>query len=88
MIDSAFDTCVWLLLYLADQLGVTYKEINVWIFVIIWPIFTIFLVLLSVFQQIKIRRSRRRHEAYTACDEGWTKGFTTGVELVDYALDE
>ena len=58
MIDSTFDTCVWLLLYLADQLGVTYKEINVWIFVIIWPIFTIMLVLLSVFQQIKIRRSR------------------------------
>jgi hypothetical protein len=88
MIDSTFDTCVWLLLYLADQIGVTYKEINVWIFVIIWPVLTIFLVLLSAFQQIMFRRWRRRHEAYTAYDEGRTKGVTSGVKIENYVLDE
>lgn len=84
MIDSIFDTCVGLLLYLADQLGVTYKEINVWIFVIIGPIFTIFLSLLSVFQQKTIHGLRRRHEAFTACDDGRSEGNKSGVKLEDF----
>lgn len=56
MVDAEFDKCVELLVFLADQLGMTYKEINVWIFVIIWPAFTLVLIVLVILQQLKIRR--------------------------------
>jgi hypothetical protein len=54
--DAIFDKCVELLVFLANQLGVTYEAINVWIFVIIWPIFTLALIVLVILQQLKIRR--------------------------------
>jgi hypothetical protein len=56
MIDAVFDKCVELLVFLANQLGMTYEAINVWIFVIIWPIFTLALIVLVILQQLKIRR--------------------------------
>jgi hypothetical protein len=56
MIDAIFDKCVELLVFLANQLGVTYEAINVWIFVIIWPIFTLALIVLVILQQLRIRR--------------------------------
>jgi hypothetical protein len=56
MIDAIFDKCVELLVFLADQLGMTYEAINVWIFVIVWPIFTLALIALVILQQLKIRR--------------------------------
>ena len=37
MTDRIFDTCVDLLVWLADKLGTTYKAINVWIFCVIVP---------------------------------------------------
>lgn len=55
MIETIFDQCVYLLVFLADQLGMTYKEINVWIFVFIWPVFTLVLMSLVVRQQLRIR---------------------------------
>ena len=42
--DKIFDWCVNVLVYWANILGMTYKEINVWVFVIIWPAMTIVLV--------------------------------------------
>lgn len=39
---------------LSSGLGITYGQINVWIYVIIWPILTLFLVLLAILQQLKI----------------------------------
>ena len=43
-VDSVFDKCVeWLVLW-ADVTGLTYKEINVWIFCVIWPVITLLLV--------------------------------------------
>ena len=56
MIDAIFDKCVDLLVFLANHLGMTYEAINVWIFVIIWPIFTLALIILVILQQLKIRR--------------------------------
>jgi len=56
VIDAVFDKCVELLVFLANQLGMTYEAINVWIFVIIWPIFTLALIVLVILQQLKIRR--------------------------------
>jgi len=41
-----FDACVNFLLWLGPLVGMTYVEINVWIFCIIWPIFTIVLMVI------------------------------------------
>ena len=40
-IDAVFDFCVKLLFGIADMMGITYEEINVWIFCVIWPILTL-----------------------------------------------
>ena len=42
--DEIFNYCVELLYYWGDIVGLTYEEINVWIFVIIEPI--IFIIML------------------------------------------
>ena len=39
-INKVFDLCVDILLYRADILGMTYNEINIWLFVIIQPLYT------------------------------------------------
>ena len=36
--DNLFDACVEFLRWLGDIVGLSYKEINIWIFVIIEPI--------------------------------------------------
>jgi hypothetical protein len=36
--NNLFDDCVELLVWLATKFNLTYKEINVWIFIIIEPI--------------------------------------------------
>lgn len=36
--DSLFDLCVHILEVCAKSVGMTYKEVNIWIFVIIEPI--------------------------------------------------
>ena len=54
--DAIFDWCVEILVYFAGVFGITYKEINVWVFVIIWPIFTLVLVIWLIVQQRRIRR--------------------------------
>lgn len=59
MINRVFDGCVHLLLYLADLTGTTYKEINVWIFCVIWPIFTLLLMAIVAWQWLRIRKLKR-----------------------------
>ncbi len=39
-----FDICVAILYWISDVTGLTYKEANIWIFVIIHPLLTIFLL--------------------------------------------
>jgi hypothetical protein len=56
MIDNIFDLCVQLLVWLADLLGITYKAVNVWIFVIIWPIFTLGLIWIVIRQRRRIKQ--------------------------------
>ena len=55
MMDQIFDWCVNVLIYWAGILGITYQEINVWIFVIIWPLLTIILIGIIVIQRRTIR---------------------------------
>ncbi len=56
MMNQIFDWCVNVLVYWANIFGITYKEINVWVFVIIWPILTIVLVVIILRQQQRIRQ--------------------------------
>ena len=57
--NATFDWCVDFLVYLANLVGMTYKEINVWIFVIVWPIVSILLVLVLIRQHLTIRALRK-----------------------------
>ena len=63
VIDAVFDGCVHLLVFLAGQLGMSYKAINVWIFVILWPLLTLALIVTVLVQQAKIRRLGSRSSA-------------------------
>ena len=56
MMDSIFNFCVRILVFLAGRTGLTYKEINVWIFVILWPILTLGLIFLVIYQRRRIRK--------------------------------
>lgn len=56
MMDRIFDWCVSILVYWAGIFGITYKEINVWVFVIIWPILTIVLAAVIIWQQKRIQQ--------------------------------
>lgn len=59
MMDQIFDWCVKVLVYGAGIFGISYKEINVWVFVVIWPILTIILIGIILLQQRMIRRLSR-----------------------------
>ena len=59
MMDKTFDWCVQILIYWANVFGITYKEINVWVFVIIWPILTIMLSGMLLIQRRKIQQLLR-----------------------------
>ena len=50
--DNLFDACVEFLRWLGNFVGLSYKEINIWIFVIIEPIIFILMSLWIV----KLRR--------------------------------
>jgi hypothetical protein len=56
MMDQIFDWCVRVLVYWAGMFDITYKEINVWVFVITWPILTVILIGIILMQARKMRR--------------------------------
>ena len=60
MMDQIFDWCVNVLVYWAGLFGITYKEINVWVFVIIWPILTIILMGILVMQRRMIHQLSKK----------------------------
>ena len=60
MMDILFDWCVNVLVYWAGIIGITYKEINVWVFVIIWPVVTALLVVIIFVQQRKIQQLSKK----------------------------
>ena len=62
MIDVIFDWCVELLVKLAELLGITYNEINVWIFVIIEPLIFLLMLFIIIKQIIKIKRLKKKSE--------------------------
>ena len=54
-IDVIYDFCVRLLIDIARFLGITYEEINVWLFVVIWPIIS--LVLFAEVVRLRMKKS-------------------------------
>ena len=37
-INELFDLCVWILEVVAPRIGMTYNEINIWLFVVLQPV--------------------------------------------------
>ena len=58
-IDGLFKLCVILLVDLADILGISYEEINIYIFVIIWPCLTLYQTLRILMLRRSIRKLRQ-----------------------------
>lgn len=59
-VDIVFNWCVRLLYDWATFFGITYEEINIWIFIVVWPIFTLamaawIILLLRQNQRLKAR---------------------------------
>ena len=54
--NEVFDDCVRLLIVWAKYCHMTYKEINIWIFVIIEPIVFVVMLIIIIMQFWKIRR--------------------------------
>ena len=48
--DQMFSLCVNFLLLVGKRVGMSYNEINIWIFCIIWPAITIVSISLNVVQ--------------------------------------
>ena len=55
--DNLFDACVELLIWLSNIFGLSYKEINIWIFVIIEPIIFVFMFVWILKLKEKINNS-------------------------------
>ena len=53
--NEVFDICVAILIWIADLFGVTYKEANIWIFVIIEPILFLAMLYIIIKQRRKIK---------------------------------
>ena len=62
-IDETFNFCVKLLFDVANTMGITYEEINVWIFCVIWPILSLimFAEILRLRLKISIRNDSRKY---------------------------
>lgn len=59
MIDLIFEVCVQILIGLANGLGVSYRAINVYIFVILWPLVTLTLIVIVIAQARALRQAGR-----------------------------
>ena len=55
-IDTTSDWCVEFLYIVADLLGITYEEINIWLFVIIGPIFFFISIFLNYYFYKKTKK--------------------------------
>ena len=55
-VDLVFNYCVKLLYDVASIMGISYEEINVWVFCIVWPIATIIIFGEMVRLKIQIRQ--------------------------------
>ncbi len=59
MVNKIFDYCISLLIEIGKLTHLSYKEVNVLIFCIIWPLFTLVLLLIIIKQSIKIKNLKK-----------------------------
>ena len=58
-IDITFDYCVRLLYQVAGMMGITYEEINVWLFVIILPTIILFSFTLNSYFILRLNQKNK-----------------------------
>ena len=58
-VDITFDWCVRFLYIVADLLGITYEEINIWLFVIIGPLFFLISICLNYYFYKKTKKLKK-----------------------------
>ena len=61
-INQVFDFCVQLLIDIAKFIGISYEEINVWIFCVIWPILT--LVMFAEILRLRLKIHNKNENRY------------------------
>jgi hypothetical protein len=61
--EYIFDWCVHFLADSANLIGISYKEINVWVFCILWPLLTLWQTIALIRQARVLRRLRIRTTA-------------------------
>ena len=59
-IDIVFNVCVKILYDIAAILGITYEEINVWLFCIMWPILTLYMGFEIIRLRVRVSRLDRK----------------------------
>ena len=60
-VDIIFDWCVVFLIKTANQLGITYEEINVWLFVIILPLVLMISLLMNWVLVLKLLKLKKEN---------------------------
>ena len=55
-IDNIFNFCVIFLHKLGSILGITYEEINVWLFIVIWPLISLIMFAEIIRLRLKINK--------------------------------
>ncbi len=55
-VDIVFNWCVHLLYDWATFFGISYEEINIWVFIVIWPAITL---AMAVWILVLLRKTRR-----------------------------
>ena len=60
-VDIIFDWCVLFLIKTANQLGITYEEINVWLFVIILPLVLLISLLMNWVLVLKLKKLKKEN---------------------------
>ena len=61
-VDETFDICVKLLFDVADIIGISYEEINVWVFCVIWPILT--LIMFAEILRLRLKINTKNENRY------------------------
>ena len=63
-IDITFDWCVLFLIKTANQLGITYEEINVWLFVILLPLILLISLLMNWILFLKVAKFKKNNQSH------------------------
>ena len=64
-IDTVFNWCVRLLYDVAAVMGITYEEINVYLFVIIGPLILLLSIMLNMYLLLRIRADAPTKNPYS-----------------------